>query len=272
MFDYDSGAKDLVLSHETLETLNWECISQNPGLIEILRKYPERIVWKDFAVNPAGADLILSNSFREEIWENLPLNPNPRVFEMVISRLEEGKVLPRPAYISSNPHPTALSLAWMCSEMRCTTRLAENPGAVEMFKSFVRMDQSIFTDSVKYAMSTNPGLIDFLNEHYELIDLDGLAVNPKGLSLYCSLTDRVNLHALSANPAAIDIINRAYKSDPDSLNWANLSSNPAGIRLLRENPSRIDWDRLCRYNYWNPLLNYSLKRPRHTPNKRRRLS
>tara|TARA_X000000950_G_scaffold85310_1_gene107369 strand:+ start:6975 stop:7379 length:405 start_codon:yes stop_codon:yes gene_type:complete len=42
---------------------------------------------------------------------------------------------------------------------------------------------------------------------------------------------------LSSNPAAIHLL----KQNPEKINWCNLSKNPAAIRLLEENPEKIYW-------------------------------
>ena len=49
--------------------------------------------------------------------------------------------------------------------------------------------------------------------------------------------DIIDWAQLSANPAAIDIL----KANLDIIDWKHLSSNPAAIDLLRMNPKKIDW-------------------------------
>ena len=44
----------------------------------------------------------------------------------------------------------------------------------------------------------------------------------------------------NSNPAAI----RLLKENPDEINWLGLSWNPAAIKLLEQNQDKIDWELL----------------------------
>jgi len=60
--------------------------------------------------------------------------------------------------------------------------------------------------------------------------------------------DKINWYALSENPAAIHLISKALKQNPDTdkIDWSRLSMNPAAIHLLEQNPVKIRWWTLSR--------------------------
>ncbi|KAF1788387.1 C-terminal associated domain of TOPRIM [Phytophthora cactorum] len=97
--EFDSGVADLVLSVDE-DLLNWNYVNENPALIDVVKSRPQRINLKHLALNPAAADVIVANAHREDVWENMPLNPNPAVFECVLEHVGRGRKLVRPAIIS----------------------------------------------------------------------------------------------------------------------------------------------------------------------------
>jgi hypothetical protein len=61
---------------------------------------------------------------------------------------------------------------------------------------------------------------------------------------------------LSANPAAIHLINEMLEANPDKIDWGCLSENPEAIEILEANPDKINWIHFC---FGNEDYDYYLK-------------
>ena len=49
--------------------------------------------------------------------------------------------------------------------------------------------------------------------------------------------DKINWNCLSANPAAIHLL----EANQDKIDWIYLSVNPGALHLLEANPDKIEW-------------------------------
>lgn len=127
--------------------------------------------------------------------------------------------------------------------------LSKNPHAMLLLEK--NMDKVSWT-----GLSSNPNAIDLLEKNLQKINWHFLAQNhsPVALELFKKrnslyspniIHDDIyrigNWTDLSANPYAIKIL----RNNPNKINWSMLSLNPCAIKILEENLDKVSWDDLC---------------------------
>ncbi len=110
--------------------------------------------------------------------------------------------------------------------------LCDNPAAINIICGLA-------LDS--WVLSRNPAAIDFLKANPERICWKDLSANPAAMDLIeKNLFVTVNWENLSINPAAIDVLLKYY----EWVNWPAFSENPAAVPYLGVHRDQIYWDRL----------------------------
>ena len=139
--------------------------------------------------------------------------------------------------------------------------LAENPNAIDLLEKNP-------TKINWYRVSLNPNAIKLLEKNPNKIDWDHLSGNPNAIHLLkkrlkleklygddFANTNRINWYSLSSNPNAIDLLKAQIKYEESlqhklrgwdlNIKWEYLCLNPKAIKLLENNPNKINWDNLC---------------------------
>jgi hypothetical protein len=139
--------------------------------------------------------------------------------------------------------------------------LAENPNAIDLLEKNP-------TKINWYRLSLNPNAIELLEKNPNKIDWDHLSGNPNAIHLLkkrlkleklygdgFANTNRINWYSLSSNPNAIDLLKAQIKYEESlqhklrgwdlNIKWEYLCLNPKAIKLLENNPNKINWDNLC---------------------------
>ena len=63
-----------------IEKLNWDCLSQNPAAIHLLKQNPKKIDWDYLSLNPAAIHLLEQNKHKIDWYE---LSQNPAIFHHI---------------------------------------------------------------------------------------------------------------------------------------------------------------------------------------------
>jgi hypothetical protein len=188
----------------------WCFLSENPNAIGLLRQNPDKI------------SLYL-------------LCDNPNEITIIEDRLEE------------------------LDEM-CWVDLCRNPNAIPLLERHI--DKWWEKDSHWNALSANPNAMHWLKEHPDKISFKMLCnnTNPEAMKILEENYDKIHWPILCANPSAISLIERRLTEpyipeidwldfrDPrpyKNIDWNMLSMNPNALHILKNNPERINYMRLC---------------------------
>lgn len=195
---------------ENFDKIDWCELSYNSNAIDLLLKYPEKIVWKSFCANR-----------------------NTKAVEMIIKAFQNGDV----QYfcwlnICSNHCPDIFPLL----EYIIETVIEENTS----------LDDYIFQLSANPVATP----IFLRERNFMKISWAGLSLNPskEAIELLSKRENRYRLQRqyLSLNPSAIPLLIREAEFDPYFIYWHNLSLNSSSeaIELLEKNFDRIVWNSL----------------------------
>jgi hypothetical protein len=133
-----------------------------------------------------------------------------------------------------------------------------NPDAINYIENIILTDYSFHKKNI----SLNPGAIEILKKHPELIDYILLCRNENAIDLIENYIDsipknNIEYHIneietvvemecmfsiLSCNENAIHILEKY----PEKINWNNLSSNPNAMKIIKNNLDKINWDYLSK--------------------------
>ncbi len=202
-------------------------LSRNPRAIRLLEQNQDKINWVYLSSNPEAIHLLEKNIDKIN-WRELSSNP------AAIHLLEK------------NPD----KIEWF--------RLSSNPAAIHLLEK--HQDKIVWRE---LATNTNPDAFILFEKNYSKLmyfDWYNLCKNPHAISLietewhatklvdgfykwFCcysiNSTCMIRWFSLCSNthPTAIRIL----EENPHKIDWSSLSSNPAAIRLLEDNPEKIDW-------------------------------
>lgn len=105
------------------------------------------------------------------------------------------------------------------------------------------------SESARKVMSSNAGLTEFLFRHPDLIDFDGLVLNPHPYAVEYAAAYRSHAEHAADNQGAIGQIADAlaqHVCSPEGctgpkIAWRVLSTNPRAVHLLRAFPNHVQW-------------------------------
>lgn len=180
---------------------NWNDISVNSNAMSILKKHPDKIVWKCLQRNthPEAIRMIRENI--DKIGEWKLIFANPELIDIIKENLDKADDTNKLFCLSNNPNAIEI--------------LKENPDKIEWI-----------------GLSRNPNAIEILRENKDKLDFDTLCTNPnpKAMQLIKEImikngdTEFDDFSYIAENPNAISIIEQNInKFDTDD--WKYLSWN-----------------------------------------------
>ena len=179
-------------------------------------------------------------------WESLSSNPN------AIDLLQKYSHKINWSWLSGNTNPRAIEMLKTHSHLIDWRVLSANPAAIDMLKSKIEKESKMnerqlekLKDKIDWDMlsqNPNPEAIKILKANPDNINLDFLSANPAAIDILQANVDDISWYELSANtnPEAIELLKTKFYK----INWELLSANPAGIDLLKDYPGNIKWNYL----------------------------
>lgn len=226
------------------------------GVVSILRKYPERIIWDLLSFNPA-AIAILEENIDKVNWSNMSKNPS------AIHLLEANQNLIDWEYLSANP--AAINLLITNFNKINWVMLSSNPEAIE-----------ILTNNKKHIhwgnLSANPNAKLLIRSNLHKVVASSLLKNPNILDIVGDLIDSNGDLRLRESNSIDAVIKNIYskieikctketwishrmtetKSRSVSIMY-DASGDPFACEYLQNlPPTAINWIALCWFNYWDP--------------------
>ena len=208
----------------------FKALSLNPRAIHLLEQNKDKISWELLSSNPEAISILEDNIVNID-WSVLSSNP------AAIQLLEKNPGRIDWYRLSSNV--AAFHILEKNIDKIIWSELSRNrnPDALNLFKiSYF----TLFTTNW-YALCQNPKAMSFiemewdstktLNWFYKWFCCD--SCNTKCLIRWTAL-------CANTNPEAIRIL----EDNPDKIDWSALSSNPAATRLLEKNQEKIVWSNL----------------------------
>ena len=264
--EYDALDKNKKISWMRLCCINGEGV-------EILKKYPSKILWSYLSNNckQQAVDMINERIEYEKInvrdyyddddddnrvsVHSFSNNQNPEIMVFVKERIEYENGLTPEDYDMLED-----------TEVLDWCYLTENPSAIDILKENPgKIVWSLLSNN------TNPRAIDLLRERIfqennmskkdykklgNKIDWASLTTNPNAIELLKEYPHKIKWEYLSANTAAIDWL----KENKKVIDWGMLSENPAAIELLKKNRKQIHREKLCKNPNAIELLKANLKK------------
>ncbi len=95
--------------------------------------------------------------------------------------------------------------------------------------------------------SSNPAVMEFLNNHIDKIDWKSLSANPSAIEIIKRNLDKIDYISISANthPEAISILERNLDLYFDDFCWLRISANPSAIEIIKRNLDKINYFAIC---------------------------
>jgi hypothetical protein len=208
-----------------LDKLAWRIITINPGMTDLARKYPNRVVVSNLAWfdSPWTNELFQNTTTEQKNWSDISLQP--RHIGLIEANLDK--------------------VDW--------AMLSGNPAAIPILEANL--------DKVSWGVaSQTEEMIEFLNKHEDKLEFEALSRNSKAAHLLRKHPRKVdwrevnrcgNIELLREFPTKIDWYILSYGIDDTSdafarehlndVDWFELSTNPRAIGILREHFNRINW-------------------------------
>jgi hypothetical protein len=209
----------------------WVNLNRHLHGIELLEKYPEKILWQDyyFLRNPNAIPLF--GKYLDKITNGLYANPNPDVFPLL------------QPFIDNN----VINIDWW--------KLCSNPNGIDIIQNEMKKPNFNFMNLCWYALSCNPNAYEILRKNVDKIDWEGLVsnTNPQALTLLIPNINKlsnVGWKTLSRNPYAIHILEKY----PEKIDYYELCYNMNAMSLIEKYQHKICWDRLSSMEHAVPLL------------------
>jgi len=232
------------------------CDNPSPAAFHYIRKnfplYTENtrfgaeILHSGLARNPAVIDYIEKNPntdaedyLRNTIFSNPNLTENVLAMMLPLYNIAEISFY---ELMSANPSNTAVDYMMdqhpdkICWPEWCTN---SNPRAV----AFLRKNSTKINFSYLSGNTSNAAMC-LLELYIEQIDFDQLSINsnPRAFQLLLNHAPYINYNrlAFNKNPEALAyLFQKAHTEYPYELNWHALSKNPAAIKYLEANPTKV---------------------------------
>ena len=208
--------------------INYNTLSLNPRATRLLEKNQDKINWSILSSNPEAIHILEDNLGKID-WRELSSNP------AAIRLLEKNQ--DKIVWYRLSANPAAVDLLEKNQDKIVWRELTKNtnPDAFNLFeKNYFKL---MYYDW--YALCKNPHAISFIEIELRTTKLiDGFykwfcCCRP--FNSICKI--KWGSLCLNTNPAAI----RMLEENPDKIDWSTLSRNPAAIRLLEKNPDKIVW-------------------------------
>jgi len=233
-------------AQQHLTKLDTFCISQNPSsaaftyiqkyrrnFLCMMASHPAAIAYlentDDNIIYLSNADLINPKLSKKllDIQLNLPLNNTPYFYDILSSNPSD------PVVDHLLAHPEKISWHVFCKNT--------NSRAVAFMKKNV---EKIYWFAL--SRNKNTGAVCLLEENPELVDFDELSANsnPRAFKLLLTQPHRINYNnlAYNTNPEAVAyLLENVAAEYPFGLNMHVLSANPAAMDYLEKNPTKIDF-------------------------------
>ena len=272
------------LMFNNIYELDFSELSANPGAIELLRLFPDRLDFEELIYNPAGLPLIEEHLSKldKQLWADFSacpmsipllkkypqyinwtgLSANPNGMEILLKNIDH---LYCPALLS---HPQGIKFIHQHFPSHMNWYACCQFGdSIELWNS--HLDQ--FDDHMWSLLSSNPNAIsileqnpskiDFnylskninaihlLEQNISLIDWDNLQWNINAIKIYEQHPEMISMW-MSSMPNAVSLLSQ----HPEKIDWDLLSTNPAALSLLEKNIVRINWCNLSSNGGAMPLL------------------
>ena len=214
-------------------SIYWSSLSANPRAIRWLEQNLDKINWSELSSNTEAIHILKKNPDKID-WSKLSSNTAVAAIHL----------------LEKNPD----KIDW--------SALSSNSAAVHMLKQ--NPDKIVWRE---LSRNTNPDAILLFDNNFskvKYVDWHNLCKNSNAMFLIdmewkstkmvtwfftwfcccCSMKVRCMIRwsslCANTNPAAIRIL----EENPEKIDWSMLSANSAAIHLIEENPEKIDWSTL----------------------------
>lgn len=242
-----------------IDKADWLLLSRNQSeaAVDLLRHNLDKISRIDLCSNSSAMALITTTvlpiiepmcpELSGFFWYRLSTNPAAvPYFESNLNKVNWSGMATNPAAI----HLLKDNLNMLNPNVFGRLAKNTNPAALDLLRD--RLDE--LNDTAWEAMSLNPAAITILEENPDKVNWNGLSANPAAIHLLKQNIRRIRWGELSknSNPEAISLIeSRELKGKlPKTIDWIELSRNPAAIYFLESHLDKVDWHSLAQ----NPEL------------------
>uniref|UniRef100_A0A6C0HCU5 Uncharacterized protein n=1 Tax=viral metagenome TaxID=1070528 RepID=A0A6C0HCU5_9ZZZZ len=164
------------------------------------------------------------------------------------------------SYLAMNPHPNVIPYLQQYPDIIDWEYLSTNPTAIELLK-----ENTNCINWKQICLNPHPEAIEFVKEHYKtylkrwtekrrripydlVLSWENLSQNPSAVKFLKKNPVYTYWHCQEP-PYEPNQDDYGYESEylknlyPDNeINWEFLSANPNGVKLLKKNREKIDWD------------------------------
>lgn len=193
--------------NDDLAKIDWCSLSsrEDPRVINLLEKYPDKIYWKNLSKNSKAIKLI--EKYRDIVdWNEL--STNPALIYLLKRHIKEIHNGDYKYIILSQENDKCRMVKWL--------NLAKNPYPINILEKDI--------DKINWKiLSANPNAIHLLEKNLDKINWCFLSANYNAIHLLEQNISKINWNELSYNPKAINILEKHQHE----INWINLSTNPS---------------------------------------------
>ena len=216
----ETNAKALFVENQ--EKNKWHWLSCNPMAIRLIESNLHKADWDQLTQNPAAMHLLQRNKHKVN-WDLILYNTSAIDFIVANhTRIRGRKSWNRLSQNKSITHLIRDGKIYLTDDLIIDVdwfNICGNPNAMEIIEA--NLDKiSDFT-----MLSCNPAAVPFLERNPKLIRWNYLCGNPAAIHLIMQKKEKIDWHFLSEN------------------------SHPVAIELLRANLNKVNWSKLCAYNY-----------------------